>query len=286
MRHWKLTVLVVLLALNITLFFLWNRQVKEQEGIHSLLASRDAIESYVQDQEGYVHNLSDELTYRKQATSIIQDAASLQQAVLEIQSQTIPYEKVSTGDYFKSTLSIHDTQQKELWGRYQHYVASLNTILEEFIPAKRKALDSLYTSLQQQFKKDEEKLLTRSFVYNQDGTARVSLTIKHSSRTFELQGHKRKDENFIRWRTDAPWFAFLRNMESRLNSSKSLQARKQLNKFETIFISEGKLMLYGNVISLSKLSPAELQSVCKYIQMTKVQTEITFRDAVQELYNF
>lgn len=288
MRYWKFILLAVLLVLNTVLFLSWKKQRENREKIQFILTHNEPIADYLAKQSERLYYLSEPLRQSGYPSSIVSYSDSLRNAIHKLQANTVTvaYETMSTDEYFESTVSVPADQQEKLWIAAQQYTTSLTTIVEEYIPAEKRQWDSVYVLYKEQFRQKEQRLLSSPLVYhsvNQKALLMVELTLP--LRTLHIMGYKMKNENFIRWETPA-LLTYQRILESKVNSPKALQASKQLSKFSSLFVAKGKLMMYGKIINLSSLTPAELQSVCKYLLLTKAETEIVCGDAFSEFQTY
>jgi len=288
MRYWKFILLAALLLLNTVLFLTWKEQRENREKIHFILTNNEPVIAYLAEQPRKIYDLSMILSYKGYPFSIASDADSIQRALHQLQARTVvlDYGGLDTNKYFESTLSVSPDQQEKLWSAAQQYITSLITVVEESIPAEKRKWDSLYVVFKEQLRQKEQRLLSFNLVYDPfTQKARLMAELELPRRLLRIQGYKLKDEDFIRWQSK-DLLAYERVLKSKINSPKALQASKQLNKFSSIFVAKGKLMMYGKIVNLSSLTPAELQSVCKYVLVTKARTEDACRDAFYEFNTY
>lgn len=286
--YWKFIVLTILIVGNLMLFFSLSAKRESREQLHFLLTHNEGLSDYLEHQSEQPYQISYSLERTPSATRLISVSDSFRMIIHELQRASVPvaYDKMTQEDYFESIVAVPQEQQERLWKASQNYINSLAPVILEYIPAQKRKADSLYHVSQEHVKAKEQALLSRPLVYHPiDQKALLMMEVDLPFLRTRISGYKLKSENFIHWQS-AELANYQRVFEEKISSPKPLQASKQFSKLSNTFVTKGKIMVYGRILDLSHLTPAELQSACKYLLMEKAQTETTCQAALREFIMF
>jgi hypothetical protein len=270
---------IALLGINALFYLTLHQKFRSLSLAYTDLSSDSAIFQYIEEHENQLHYLE-----RRIKGSELVDASRLLSE--KIDSLRLSVSKLTPGqpaEYFKRTTVINRNAQSGLWLAFQKFDEVYTQYLETEIPKAKNHFQELRQNALREFSAIEAKAKASA----NGAKGRLPFHFGFSSNPdvkVDLEWTKKNDS--IYWNENRIYLGYMTQLERVISSSRSLQAKTQLNKLADAFRAPGKLAIYGEVYDLSHISPGELASACKYLGLLKTEMETGFIELTKDLSGF
>lgn len=248
---------IVLLGVNLFLYFALREKAHNLELARMLTGDRDVF-FFVEENKRPIWWLSGQTGREELATA----SSRLGDKIDTLHTQLIKADTTNPVAYFTKSIAIPKQIQDDLWQEYRKFDEAATAFLETDLPAAHARLVEQRDDALRQFNEIEIKAKggapgkhVMPFYFSLGVDAHYIIDITWT----------KKDDSVFWDKENTQFMNYMARLESKVNSSRAMQAKRLLTKMSEIFATPGKLIVYGEIYDLSHITNAEIIAVCQYL---------------------
>jgi hypothetical protein len=279
-----------LVLLVLTIYFINRYSIKTAslKAAYSHLSGNWVIQDYIVEKSRNVSNQYQYFQKRDSSLTAILFASDHLRNVVDslvtefgIEKEPPELELITTSqarNYFNERVDVGAEKSQGLWSAVHQYQVKFEDYLKTEVYKRKAYYAAVLGRETEQFQQIEQKIRSKG-----KGDFREAFFIHVFQDTVirqELRG--RNTGTAIEWNS-SEYEDYIEFLKQKINSSRALQLEKELARLANSFLTQNKLMLYGNVYDLSDLTLSELSMVCIYLKMEQLKIDEMLLKTNQEI---